>query len=63
MATHEEVVAAYNRGTIGARFGSWNNALAKAGLQCVQQRGASKKDLFKNLEEVWISIGRWSNRG
>jgi hypothetical protein len=48
----------YTSGTIGARFGSWNNALKKAGLNLVHQRDVSEDELFKNLEEVWINIGR-----
>jgi 5-methylcytosine-specific restriction endonuclease McrA len=50
--------AKYTAGTIGRRFGSWNNALIKAGLQLVNQREVSEEDLFKNLEQVWISSGR-----
>jgi len=48
----------YTAGTIGARFGSWNNALIKAGLQLVQQHDVSTEELFGNLEQVWINIGR-----
>jgi hypothetical protein len=48
----------YTAGTIGTRFGSWNNALIKAGLQLVHQREVSSEELWKNLEEVWVAIGR-----
>lgn len=48
----------YSSGTIGVRFGSWNNALEKAGLKLVQQRNVSEKELFENIEEVWIQLGR-----
>jgi hypothetical protein len=48
----------YTAGTIGARFGSWNNALIKAGLQVVNQREVSSKELFENLKEIWIDVGR-----
>jgi len=48
----------YTSGTIGARFGSWNKALIKAGLQLVQQRDVPAIDLLKNLEEVWLKIGK-----
>jgi len=48
----------YTAGTIGIRFGSWNNALAKAGMQLVNQREVSTEELLKNLEQIWISIGR-----
>lgn len=48
----------YTSGTISLRFGSWNNALEKAGLKLVQQRNVSEKELFENIEEVWIQLGR-----
>ena len=48
----------YASATIGVRFGSWNSALKKAGLNLVQRRDVSEVELFKNLEEVWINIGR-----
>ncbi len=50
--------AKYTSGTIGVRFGSWNNALKKAGLDLVQERDVSKEELFKNLEQIWVSIGQ-----
>ena len=48
----------YTAGTIGVRFGSWNNALEKAGLKLVHKRNATEKELFKNIENVWITLGR-----
>ena len=48
----------YTAGTIGVRFGSWNSALEKAGLKLVHQRNASEEELFKNMENVWIKLGR-----
>jgi Homing endonuclease associated repeat/HNH endonuclease len=48
----------YTAGTVGIRFGSWNKALVKAGLQLVNIREVSTEELFKNIEQVWISIGR-----
>jgi len=48
----------YTAGTITARFGTWNNALLKAGLKLTQYRDVSTEELFDNLEQVWISIGR-----
>jgi len=47
----------YTAATIGTRFGSWNNALIKAGLQLVHNRKVPKEELFNNLEQVWINIG------
>jgi Homing endonuclease associated repeat/HNH endonuclease len=48
----------FTAGTIAARFGSWNIALEKAGLNLAQQREISKEELFQNLEQVWINMGR-----
>ncbi len=48
----------YTAGTIGVRFGSWNSALIKAGLQLIHQREVSAEELWKNLEQVWVAIGR-----
>lgn len=48
----------YTAGTIGVRFGSWNNALEKAGLKLILKHNLSDIELFKNLENVWINLGR-----
>jgi len=40
------------------RFGSWNNALEKAGLKYSSIRKISEEDLFLNLEVVWKKLGR-----
>lgn len=41
------------------RFGSWFNALKKAGLQkTMTPTNVPKEELFRNLEEVWTKIGR-----
>ncbi len=40
------------------RFGSWNNALKKAGLSIVRESNISEKMLFENLEKVWRKLGR-----
>lgn len=50
--------AKYTAGTIGTRFGGWNNALKKADLQLVFQRNVEQEELFNNIEEVWINLGR-----
>jgi hypothetical protein len=44
--------------TLEKRFGTWNKALEKAGLKIVQKHNLSEKELFKNIEEVWIKLGR-----
>jgi hypothetical protein len=48
----------YTSGTIAVRFGSWNTALEKAGLGIVHHRDVSKEKLFKNIEDIWINVGR-----
>jgi hypothetical protein len=48
----------FTSGTIGVRFGSWNNALEKAGLKLILKHNPSDIELFKNLENVWISLGQ-----
>lgn len=55
---YNENGAKYTAGTIATRFGSWNKALEKAGLNLVNQRYVSEKDLFKNLEDVWLNVGK-----
>ena len=50
----------YTTGTIVRRFGKWNQALQKAGLETVQDQNlnVSDKELFENIEKAWISLGR-----
>jgi hypothetical protein len=40
------------------RFGSWNNALKKAGLGIIREHRISNKVLFDNLEKIWRRLGR-----
>lgn len=40
------------------KFGSWNNALQKAGLRIVLEREITEKSLFENLEKAWLKLGR-----
>lgn len=59
--THEEynLNGKYSSTTYLRRFGSWFNALEKAGLQKTRTpANIPEEDLFKNLEEIWIKIGR-----
>ncbi len=48
----------YSSATMERIFGSWNKALEKAGLKIYRERDISKIKLFKNIEEVWIKLGR-----
>ena len=52
----------YQPGTISRRFGSWNNALLKAGLPINNEFNISDLRLFENLESVWIALGRQPGR-
>lgn len=41
------------------RFGSWFDALEKAGLEKTRTpMNLPEEDLFQNLEEIWIKLGR-----
>jgi 5-methylcytosine-specific restriction endonuclease McrA len=44
--------------TLRRRFGSWFEALEKAGLEKTRNFGITDEEYFKNLEEVWIKLGR-----
>jgi len=44
--------------TVSERFGSWNNALMKAGLEIAVERHISDERLFENLICVWEHYGR-----
>src|SRR5438874_5566668 len=44
--------------TVKKRFGSWNRALAAAGLRIVRVRNLPDETLIDNLREVWIKLGR-----
>lgn len=48
----------YSSATMERIFGSWNKALAKAGLKIDRERDISKRKLFDNIEQVWIRLGR-----
>ena len=52
----------YSSATIRHRFGQWNNALEKAGLKIIYILNISEKELFQNLEEVWIKLGSQPKR-
>nr|WP_316614660.1 HNH endonuclease [uncultured Ruminococcus sp.] len=48
----------YGKHDAAKHFGSWNNALRKAGLDITLNRDITKEDLFNDLEAVWIKLGR-----
>ncbi len=48
----------YSSSTISTRFGSWQNALRKAGLEAAGKRDIPEEDLFRNLVEIWAKLGK-----
>jgi hypothetical protein len=50
----------YSHKTVYKKFGSWPNAINKAGLELKSNIGStiSNEALFQNLEEVWIKLER-----
>lgn len=48
----------YSSSTIAMRFGSWNGALERAGLEKTIERNISKEALFRNIVDVWTKLGR-----
>ena len=59
--THEEynLHGKYSSTTYLRRFGTWFKALEKAGLKKTRTpANIPEEELFKNLEEIWIKLGR-----
>jgi len=48
----------FSASALQRRFGSWHNALAKAGLSKVRNVNTTEEELFRNLMEVWVRLGR-----
>jgi hypothetical protein len=48
--------------TMARRFGSWNAAVTKAGLNARRRWNYTDEMLFENLENVWIALGRQPGR-
>jgi hypothetical protein len=60
-AKQQDTFGKYYSSTFLRRFGSWLKAQEKAGLQKTKQQANNKipeEDLFNNLEEVWVKLGR-----
>jgi len=51
----------YSQVTIRRRFGGWLNALSKAGLPETRNFKVNNNDLIKNIEDVWLKLGRQPN--
>ena len=52
----------FDYSTIIRRFGSWNNALARAGLSLSNEVNISDERLFENLLVLWQHFGRQPRR-
>ena len=48
----------YSTTAIKRRFGTWNAAVAAAGLGEASRRDISSTDLVDNLRDVWMKLGR-----
>jgi hypothetical protein len=60
-AKQQDTFGKYYSSTFLRRFGSWLKTQEKAGLQKTKQQANNKipeEDLFNNLEEVWVKLGR-----
>lgn len=44
--------------TLHRKFSSWLSALKEAGLQKTRNYKICDEELFKNLEEIWVKLGR-----
>lgn len=48
----------YSHTTVSKRFGSWNSALQAANLPVLNKVNVCDEDLFKNIEQAWLHLGR-----
>jgi hypothetical protein len=48
----------FSEGTLRNRFGGWLNTLERAGLPHTIDYNIEIEKLFKNIEEVWLKLGR-----
>lgn len=48
----------YSTTAMKDRFGTWNAAVAAAGLMRASERDIPEEQLHENLEQVWMSLGR-----
>ncbi|MFQ6066951.1 MAG: homing endonuclease associated repeat-containing protein, partial [bacterium] len=48
----------FSASTFHTKFGSWFNALRIAELKKTTNLGVSDEEYFKNLESVWVKLGR-----
>lgn len=53
-----ETYGQYNIRTVSRRFESWSKALEIAGLKPAIAMNIDRDDLFENLQNIWIQLGR-----
>jgi hypothetical protein len=53
-----ESAGRYHPQTVMLRFGSWNEALRRAGFEISNELTIDADRLFENLERLWIALGR-----
>ena len=58
--THDEyaTIGKFGTNTFLRRFGSWNKSLERAGLNIKNLQDVTNEELFENLEEIWMKLGR-----
>ena len=59
--TYREI-GSYADTTLSKRFGSWNKALEKAGLEISNENRVTTERLFENLLNLWQHFGRQPRR-
>lgn len=59
LSSEYDLYGKYSHMAYNKIYGSWDNALAAAGLESTGfHRNISEIDLFNNIEEMWIKLGR-----
>lgn len=60
MAEYDQI-GKYNSSTVSRRFGTWNNALKKAGIG-IRNEFWDETALYENIQSVWIAKGEQPTR-
>ncbi|MHB9025879.1 MAG: homing endonuclease associated repeat-containing protein [Armatimonadota bacterium] len=53
----------YGSSTFLQRFGAWHTACEKVGLKCAKRFRIPDAELFENIENIWIRLGRQPRYG
>ena len=56
--TENEQFGKYSYTSYRNHFGSWKNALLRAGLDRARNFGTSREEYLENLKDVWTKLGR-----